>query len=154
MFRVFGKKHTSFKWKDAFSGLPVSPGSAYFLGNIFAKNCCDRTVYVKIIASQRWDVFWDTVYIHFRGLLPPNGILTGAKFTLHPSRAFSYIGSVIARHWSSWASAKLCGVVQSIKQSINQSCNGITGLSLLLIFNRGRYLYSEGCRHVGHRPTF
>jgi len=32
---------------------------AYFLGNICAKNCCNRTVYVKIIASQRWDVFWD-----------------------------------------------------------------------------------------------
>ena len=54
-------------------GFPVSPGSAealvrcgekikciliaYFLGNIFAKNCCSRTVYLKIIASQRWDVF-------------------------------------------------------------------------------------------------
>ena len=35
---------------------------AYFLGNIFAKNCRNRTVYVKIVASQRWDVFWDTVY--------------------------------------------------------------------------------------------
>jgi len=30
---------------------------AYFLRNICAKNCCNRTVYVKIIASQRWDVF-------------------------------------------------------------------------------------------------
>jgi len=30
---------------------------AYFLGNIFAKNCCNRMVYVKITASQRWDVF-------------------------------------------------------------------------------------------------
>jgi len=53
--------------KDAISGFPVSPGSAealvrcggktkyiltaYFLGNIFAKNCRNRTVYVKIIAS-------------------------------------------------------------------------------------------------------
>jgi len=80
MFCVFFvKKHASFKWKDIISGFPVSPGSAealvrwggkikyvliaYFIGNIFAKNCCSRTVYVKIIASQRWDVFWDTVYI-------------------------------------------------------------------------------------------
>jgi len=28
---------------------------------------------------------WFTVYIHYRGLLPPNGILPHAKFTLHPS---------------------------------------------------------------------
>ena len=30
-----------------------------------------------------------TLYIHFRGPLPPNGILSGAKFTLRPSLAFS-----------------------------------------------------------------
>ena len=30
---------------------------AYFLGNICAKNCCNPAVYVKTIASQRWDVF-------------------------------------------------------------------------------------------------
>jgi len=32
--------------------------------------------------------------------------------------------------------------------------NIITELSLLVIFNRGRHLYSEGGHHVGHRPTF
>ena len=62
------KKHAAFKWKDAISGFPVSPGSAealvrwggkkyiliaYFLGNIYAKNCRNRTVYVNIIASQK-----------------------------------------------------------------------------------------------------
>ena len=41
-----------------------------------------------------------TLYIHFRALAP-NGILPGAKFTLRPSLAFSYIGSVTARHSSS-----------------------------------------------------
>ena len=40
-------------------------------------------------------------YIHFWGLLPPNGILSGAKFTLRPDLAFSYIDSVTARHSSS-----------------------------------------------------
>jgi len=40
-------------------------------------------------------------YIHFRGLLPHNGILPGEKFTLRPSLALSYIGSVTARHSSS-----------------------------------------------------
>jgi len=64
------------QWKDAVSEFPVSPGSAealarwggkikysliaYFLDNIFAKNCHNRTVYVKIIASQRWDVIFET----------------------------------------------------------------------------------------------
>jgi len=41
-----------------------------------------------------------TLYIHFRGILPRNGILPGAKFTLRPSLALSYIDSVIARHSS------------------------------------------------------
>jgi len=30
---------------------------AYFLGNKCAKNYRNQTVHVKIIASQRWDVF-------------------------------------------------------------------------------------------------
>jgi len=45
-----------------------------------------------------------TLYIHFWGcwsLLPRIGILPGAKFTLRPTLAFSYIGSVTARHSSS-----------------------------------------------------
>jgi len=42
-----------------------------------------------------------TLYIHFRGLLPPDGILPSAKFTLRPSLSFSDIGSVTARHSSS-----------------------------------------------------
>ena len=46
-------------------------------------------------------VFWaGTLYIHFWGLLPPSGILPRQKFTLHPSLACSYIGSVTARHSS------------------------------------------------------
>jgi len=42
-----------------------------------------------------------TLYIHFWRLLPCNGILTATIFTLRPSLAFSYIGSVTARHSSS-----------------------------------------------------
>ena len=38
-----------------------------------------------------------TLYIHFLGLLPRNGILPRAKFTLRPTLTFSYIGSVAAR---------------------------------------------------------
>jgi len=43
---------------------------------------------------------WCTIYT-FRGLLPRNGILPGAKFTLRPSLAFFYIGSITARYSSS-----------------------------------------------------
>ena len=48
-------------------------------------------------------VFWaGTLYLHFWGsLLPPNGILPAAKFTLRPSLAFSYIGSITARQSTS-----------------------------------------------------
>jgi len=40
-------------------------------------------------------------YIYILGLLSPNGILPGAKFSLRPSLAFSYTGSVTVRHSSS-----------------------------------------------------
>ena len=82
-----------------------------------------------------------TLYIHFWRLLPRDGILLSAKFTLRPTLAFSYIGSVTARHWS-------VGVSQTLRRG---RWNGITELSLLVIFNRGRHLYSEGGHHVGHR---
>ena len=73
MFRVFGKKHATLKWKDAITGFPVSPGSAealvswggkikyiliaYFLCNIYAKTYRNQTKCVKIITSQMWNVF-------------------------------------------------------------------------------------------------
>ena len=60
--------------ENAISGFPVSPGStealvrcggkikyiliAYFLGNIYAKNCRNRTVYVKLIASCKGGKFF------------------------------------------------------------------------------------------------
>jgi len=50
------------------------------------------------------------LFIHFRRLLPRNGILPGAKFTLRPpTLALSYIGSVTARHSSSGCEPN-CGV--------------------------------------------
>jgi len=56
---------------------------------------------VKIIASQMWDVFERHCIYTFWGLLPPNGILPGAKLTLPPILAFTYIGSVSVQHSSS-----------------------------------------------------
>jgi len=39
---------------------------SYFLSNISAKYYRNRIVYINIIASQRWDVFWDTVHMYIR----------------------------------------------------------------------------------------
>ena len=79
MFCVFLVKSMQHLTEKTISGFSLYPGTAessvrwggkikyvliaYFLGNIFAKNCCNRTVCVglKITASQRWDVLWDTV---------------------------------------------------------------------------------------------
>ena len=63
-----------------------------------------RLGFVTALTSlhRRSAIFWaGTLYIHFWGLLSPSGILLGAKFTLRPSLAFSYIGRVSARHSSS-----------------------------------------------------
>ena len=74
VFHVFWwKSMQHLSEKNAISGFPISPGSAkalvrwggkikytsiaYFLSNIYAKNCRSRKQYVKIIASQRWDFF-------------------------------------------------------------------------------------------------
>jgi len=59
------------------SGFPISQGNAealdrwggktkhhmipYFPSNISAEKYRNRIVYVKIMGSQTWDVFWDTV---------------------------------------------------------------------------------------------
>jgi len=45
-----------------------------------------------------WYTIYIYIYILFSGLLPTNGILSGAKFTLRQSLAFSYIGSITAQH--------------------------------------------------------
>jgi len=48
-------------------------------------------------------------YVQFRELLTPSGILQGAKCTLRPSLAFSYIGSVTAVHGT-----RVVGVSQTL----------------------------------------
>ena len=80
-----------------------------------------------------------TLYIHFRVILPPDGILPGAKFTLRPSHAFYYIGSVTAGHSSSrrqpnflaWYKVWNCGT-----------------------FAEGATYIRLGGHHIRHRPTF
>jgi len=41
--------------------------SAYFLGKIYAKNCRNQTVYVKIIAGCKGETFFDTECIYISG---------------------------------------------------------------------------------------
>jgi len=75
---LLAKHLTTLKWKDAIYVFSVSPGSAealakwggktkniliaYFLCNVFTKNYRNRFICVEVIAKQRWDVFWYTVY--------------------------------------------------------------------------------------------
>jgi len=83
-----------------------------------------------------------TLYIYiytFLGLLPPNRILPAAKFTLCPSLAFSYTGSITARHLSS---GRQPNSVARYKEWIYGTfADGATCIRL-------------GGHHVGHWPTF
>jgi len=80
-----------------------------------------------------------TLYIHFPGLLPPNGILPRGIFTLHPNLAFSYIGSVTVQHSSSGHQRKF---VASYKEwNYGTFAEGATYIRL-------------GSHHFGHWPIF
>ena len=59
-------------------------------------------------------ISWAGILYAFLGLLSLNGILPGAKFTLHLSLAFSYIGSVTAQHSSSGHQPN-CSIVQGME---------------------------------------
>jgi len=81
---LLAKKRTMLKRKDAISEFSVSQDSvepldrwenehrliSYFLSNTSAKKLSKRIMIVKIIASPRWDVFWDSVVVrgHARSL--------------------------------------------------------------------------------------
>jgi len=78
-------------------------------------------------------------YIHFRGLLAADGILPGEKFTLRPTLAFSYIGSVTARHSSSGRQPSFAAWYKEWNYAT--FADGATYIRL-------------GGHHVGHRPTF
>jgi len=75
-------------------------------------------------------------HIHFRGLLPPDGILFRAIFTVRPSLAFSCIGSVTARH----SSSRLSQTVAWYKEWNTTFAEGATYIR-------------PGSHQVGHRPT-
>jgi len=65
--------------------------------------------------AQCLAIFWVvTIYyiLHFLGPLHRNRILPGAKFSLRPSLALSYIGSITARHSSSGCQRNFVSVQQ------------------------------------------
>jgi len=94
---------TQSNWvKNVIFVFPVLPGSAeaqviwggivkclliaYFIGNISAKKYENPFMYVKVIANERWDVFWDTVYILATPRLSDKGLLNGLLLLLPAPR--------------------------------------------------------------------
>jgi len=75
---------------------------------------------------------WYTVNT-FSGLLPPNGIVPSAKFTLRPSCAFFYVGGITNLLHGTQA--------VGVSQTLWGSAEGATCIW-------------QGCHHVEHRPTF
>ena len=80
-----------------------------------------------------------TLHIHFQGALAPDRILPGAKFTLRPSLAVSYIGNFTARHSSSWHQPNFGAWYKQWNYRT---------------FAEGATYIRQGGHHVGHWPTF
>ena len=80
-----------------------------------------------------------TLCVHFWGLLPPNGILPGVKFSLRPSISFSYIGNITALHSRSGRQTNFAAWYS--EWNYETFAEGATYIQL-------------GGHHVGHRPTF
>jgi len=76
---------------------------------------------------------------HFRGLLPPDRILPGAIFTLRPSLAFAYIGSVTAWHYSSGRQPNFAALYKEWNYGT---------------FAEGATYIRQAGHHVGQQPTF
>jgi len=82
-----------------------------------------------------------TLYIHFRGLLPPDGILPGAKFTLGPRLVLlsPILTGATARHSSSGPQPNFAAWYK--EWNYETFAEGIT------------YIRLDG-HHVRYRPTF
>jgi len=83
-------------------------------------------------------------YNVFSGTLNPTqsinrGLLPGAKFTLRPSLAFCYIGSVTARHLSSSRQPNFAAWYKEWNYGT---------------FAEGATYIRQGGHRVGHLPTF
>ena len=105
----------------------ISTGFAFW--QCYCSNVAHRRP-TKLCTMSGHLLGWYTVYT-FSGAFAPDGILSGAKLTLRPSLAFSYIGSIpvlTARHSSSGRQPN-CGVVRGME---------------LRNFRRRRHLYLAG----------
>jgi len=84
--------------------------------------------------AQCLAVSWaSTLCMHFWGLLPPDGISPRAKFTLHPSLAFSYIGRVTARHASIGVSQTLWHGIRNGIMELLQRAPPIFGWATIML---------------------
>jgi len=112
-------------------GTPANFNAFHVLASLYCSDVAHRRP--TKLCTRSLAVCWaGTLYVHFRGLLPPDGILPRAKNSrcvTVPRLAFSYNGSVTARHWNSRRQPKFAGVLQRIE---------------LRNFRRGRQLYSAG----------
>jgi len=61
-FRVFPILPGSAEAQVIWGGIVKHLLIAYFISNISAKKCQNPFMRVKVLASRRWDVFWDTGY--------------------------------------------------------------------------------------------
>ena len=80
-----------------------------------------------------------TLYIHFRGLLPPDRMLPVQNSLYVQSLAFSYVGSVTVRHARSWCQRNFAAWYKEWNYGT---------------FEDGASYIWLGGHHVGHRPTF
>jgi len=103
----------------------------YCTATLFTRPTKLCTTFDRFLAS--------TLYIRFRGLLPPDGILPDANFTLPPSLAFSYIGSITARRSTSERRPNFAAWYT--EWNYGTFADGATYIRL-------------GGHYVGHRPTF
>jgi len=131
----FGPLTAEIRWRVG--GTPANLNGLRVLASLLHRR---RSTEVNENLHDVWPSPGLVHYMYILGLLPRNGILTGAIFTLRPSLPFSYIGSITARHSSS-------GRWPNFATWDKEGNYGTFALHL-------RHLYSEGGHHVGHRPTF
>jgi len=96
-------------------------------------------------ASQTLQDVWPSPqllhYIHFPGLLPPNGLLPGAKFTLCRNVASPTFAALLHRTPASGVSETSNIAAWCKEWNYGTFAEGVTDIRM-------------GSHHVGHRPTF
>ena len=116
-------------------GTPANFNGFRVLASLLQR-CC------SLKANQTLHDVWPSpglvCYIYIFGALAPDRILPGAKFTLRSSLAFSYIGSVTARHSSSRRQPNFAEWYK--EWNYGTFAEGATYMRL-------------GGHHIGHRPT-